>query len=167
MHRLDTDTSGILIVPRTNHSLAQFSTLFQEKAIKKTYYAFVKGHPDKSGIIEDPIGRDPIHRHKMTSRPDGKPSLTKYTVEEYYEDSALLKVHPVTGRTHQIRVHCTALGHPLLGDTTYGSAHPGIKRQALHAHQLSFTYKKRWYSFSYALPEDMHLLQKKLTQIFS
>ena len=162
VHRLDKDTSGLLIIPRNNTAHAYFSSLFQNREIEKTYLAFVKGHPDKAGTIDYAIGRDRIHRHKMAVVNDGKASQTDYTVTEYYEDSTLLELHPVTGRTHQIRVHCTAMGHALLGDATYGSTHKHIKRHALHAYQLAFRYKERWYSFTYSMPEDMQTLQNKL-----
>ncbi len=158
VHRLDKDTSGLMIVPRTPSAHAQFTDLFQKRAIEKTYLAFVKGHPEKEGTIDEPIGRDPIHRHKMALSLRGKDALSHYTVEEYYDDYSLVSVRPVTGRTHQIRVHCATLGHPLIGDATYGAPSKKISRHALHAYKLCFMYKNRWYSFLHALPEDMRHL---------
>lgn len=159
VHRLDKDTSGILLIARTNKAHMYFADLFQQRAIEKTYYAVVKGHPDRSGTIDLPIDRHRIQRHKMAVSNSGKPACTHYRVRAYYEDCTALELHPVTGRTHQIRVHCAALGHALLGDSTYGSTHLQIKRHALHAYQLAFWYEHRWYSFTYDMPPDMKRLE--------
>ncbi len=163
VHRLDKDTSGLILVPRTNLSHAHFSTLFQQRKMEKTYLAIVQGHPEKSGSIDYPIDRDPKHMHKMThSSPIGREALTHYRVVEYLNDAALLEVKPVTGRTHQIRVHCAAIGHPIIGDAVYGSSHSHINRQALHAHQLSFTYRDQLVSCWHDMPHDMRELLEKL-----
>lgn len=159
VHRLDKDTSGLVLVPRTNIAHAHFSKLFQKRLMEKTYLAIVQGHPAQTGSIDFPIGRDNKHMHKMTHRPQlGREALTHYRVVEYLTDAALLEVKPVTGRTHQIRVHCAAIGHPILGDATYGQPHPLITRQALHAHQLSFDYKDQHISCWHDMPEDMRAL---------
>ncbi len=163
VHRLDKDTSGLLVIARNNKAHAYFASLFHDRKIEKVYLAFVKGHPEKSGLIDEPIGRHPIQRHKMAIRNDGKEAQTQYTVAQYYDEDTLLEVRPVTGRTHQIRVHCAAIRHAILGDATYGSIHKRIKRHALHAYQLSFTYKNRWYSFSYSMPKDMQILEQTLS----
>ena len=158
VHRLDKDTSGLLIIPRTPQSLTAFAELFQARAIQKTYLAVVEGHPPLSGTLDAAIGRDPFHKHKMAAIPYGRPSLTHYKVIEYFPQCALVEAQLITGRTHQIRVHFSASGYPLLGDSVYGTAHPLIQRQALHAYQISFTYKEQNYSFCSELPDDMRAL---------
>ena len=128
VHRLDKDTSGLMVVPRTHYAHKYFSTLFRDRQIHKTYYAVVHGHPDAQGTIDFSVGRHPEQRTKMHAFPHDyrqdlpmRSAVTHYTVLEYFADSALVELKPVTGRTHQIRVHCTALGHPLIGDPVYGT----------------------------------------------
>ena len=162
VHRLDKGTSGLLIIPRNNKAHTTFSKLFQDRKIEKTYLALVKGHTDKQGSVDEPVGRDPYKRHKMAVTFAGKEALTHYKVVQYYEEATLLELRIITGRTHQIRVHCSFLGHPLLGDITYGISHKRIKRQALHAYNIAFMYDNHWYSFSCGMPEDMRILQKSL-----
>jgi 23S rRNA pseudouridine1911/1915/1917 synthase len=163
VHRLDKDTSGLLIIPRTNSAHTLFSELFKARSIEKTYLAVVKGHPKQEDTIDLPLGRHAVHRHKISVLAHGRESITSYTVERYFQEAALITVRPRTGRTHQIRVHCAAQKHSIVGDALYGTAHPSIGRHALHAYQLAFTYKGRWYSFSYSMPHDMQNLIKKLS----
>lgn len=158
VHRLDKDTSGILLIALTNQSHMLLSDLFRNRTIEKTYFAVVKGHPEKTGTIDFPIGRHNRIRNKMAHVPNGRASTTHYTVIEYFEDTSLVEVKPVTGRTHQIRVHFANIGHPLIGDTTYAKPSKKIKRHALHAYQISFSYKNNTYSFKSELPEDLKKL---------
>jgi 23S rRNA pseudouridine1911/1915/1917 synthase len=145
VHRLDRDTSGLLMVAKTD--LAQGSLMAQLKArrIKKTYLALVSGSVAAGiGRIEAPIGRDPKHRIRMAVVGDGRPATTGYRVAERFAGWTLLELDLVTGRTHQIRVHLDAIGHPVAGDPLYGTATSrrgpeGLGRLFLHAWRLELT----------------------------
>jgi len=145
VHRLDRDTSGLLIVAKTD--LAQASLMAQLKArrVKKTYLALVQGSVAAAvGRIEAPIGRDPKLRTRMAVVNDGRASTTGYRVRERFAGWTLLEVDLITGRTHQIRVHLEAIGHPIAGDPVYGTGTSrrgpaGLERLFLHAWRLEFT----------------------------
>jgi len=163
IHRLDKNTSGLLIIPRTNYAHTIFGQQFKDRTIKKKYYALVEGHPEKKGSIDLPIGRDPITRTRMKAFSVAnfihttkkiRSATTHYKVVTYFDNYSLIEVKPITGRTHQIRVHCAAIRHPIVGDPIYGKKSPIITRQALHAQELSFTFNNRDYSFSAELPND-------------
>lgn len=165
VHRLDRDTSGIMIIPRTNEAHQIFSDMFKNRTIQKTYLALVKGHPENvEGTIDFWIDRHPSLRHKMhaftslTKKKTSKESLTHYKVLKDYENFSLVEVKPKSGRTHQIRVHFTAIGHALLGDPLYGNKSKRIPYHALHAHKLEFTYKGKEYAFEQPLPPKMQKL---------
>lgn len=165
IHRLDKDTSGLIIIPRTNYAHSIFGDLFRDRAIEKTYYAIVQGHPDPSGTIDLPIGRDPVTKTKMTTRTGPskmREAKTHYKVVEYFDDGALLELRPVTGRTHQIRVHLASIGHPIIGDMVYSNRSKLIDRQALHAAKLSFIFDGEPYTFNCPLPDDMKKLIETL-----
>ena len=162
VHRLDRDTSGLLIIARTSHGYEQFIEMFKGRSIKKTYLAVVKGHPPKQGSITSPIARHPSDPRKMICTPGGREAQTDYEVVEYFDDSTLIKAHPRTGRTHQIRVHLAAIGHPVLGDSLYGIHSKLIKRQALHAHRLEFEFDSENFVFESPLPQDIEDLLVKL-----
>ena len=143
VHRLDKDTSGVLLIAKTAAALAELGRQFHDREIDKQYLALVWGVPRRSrGTIDEPIGRHPVHRQRMAVRPRGRTAVTRYEVLEAWNDIALVRAHPETGRTHQIRVHMAALGHPLVADRLYargrGSRDLGIARQALHAEAISF-----------------------------
>jgi|SRR5579859_4648757 len=171
VHRLDKDTSGLMIIPRNNHAHMLLSDMFKNRHMHKTYWAVVKGTPQASGTINYPIDRHPLQKNKMTHISEqnvhrwnimGREATTHYKVLEQFKDCALIEAKPVTGRTHQIRVHCAALGHGLLGDDVYGIRSPFIERQALHAQALSFEFEGKEYSFTQGVPEDFKLLVEKL-----
>jgi 23S rRNA pseudouridine1911/1915/1917 synthase len=168
VHRLDKDTSGLMIIPRTNHAHATLTEMFKQRKIQKTYLALVLGHPEREGTIDYFIGRHPTIKNKMhhfsqtTKRTSSKDAVTHYQVLQYFKDYSLVKVKPVTGRTHQIRVHFAALGYPLLADFVYGQKSKIIKRHALHAHQLEFEYEGQKYQFTSELPQDLQNVLEKL-----
>jgi 23S rRNA pseudouridine1911/1915/1917 synthase len=156
VHRIDKNTSGLLLVARNLQAHNLLSALFKERKIQKTYLAVVNGVPPASGRIDLPVGRHPTERHKMSTKGiEARPALTFFTVEQQLNDASLLAVRIVTGRTHQVRVHCAAIGHGLLGDDVYGVKSPFIDRQALHAWQIQFSYKGQDFSFQAPLPDDM------------
>lgn len=167
VHRLDKHTSGLLMVARDPSAHLRLAKLFKERTISKTYYALVFGHTEKKGTVDAPIGRHSIHRHKMAV--DGiapRDAVTHYKAHTYFEQGyTLLELNLITGRTHQIRLHCASIGHPLVGDSMYGRTSPLINRQALHAGKLSFLYQGSEYAYESALPDDIVRALKQLTVI--
>jgi len=167
VHRLDKNTSGLMIIPRTNYAHSYFGELFRERNIHKTYYALVEGHPSPNGSIELAIGRDPVHRSKMkafkvldqfAAKSHGikmRHATSHYKVLEYFDELSLVEIKPITGRTHQIRVHLAAIGHPIVGDHIYGSTSSLIDRHALHAGKISFEFDDKPYTCTAQLPDDM------------
>lgn len=171
IHRLDRETSGILIITKTNYAHNVIGALFRNRNITKTYKAVVAGHPPKQGTITYAIGRNPKSRHMMKTFDEKniegisqvgtvkvRHAKTDYTVIEYFDNTTLVEVKPTTGRTHQIRVHMTAIGHPIIGDQLYGTKSAHIERQALHAEKLEFIFEEQKYSFTDELPEDFKKL---------
>jgi 23S rRNA pseudouridine1911/1915/1917 synthase len=145
VHRLDRDTSGLLMVARNDVAQASLMTQLKARRVKKTYLALVHGSVAAAvGRIEAPIGRDPKHRTRMAVVPDGRAATTGYRVRERFAGWTLLELDLVTGRTHQIRVHLDAIGHPVAGDPAYGTGTsrrgPGrLGRLFLHAWRLELT----------------------------
>lgn len=147
VHRLDRDTSGLIVVAKSEDALDHLRRQFRSRGVQKTYLALVRGRPPAvEGIIETPIGRDPRQRQRMAAIPSGRPARTRYTMLEELGDYSLLRVSPETGRTHQIRVHLAWLGVPIVGDPVYGRERGirgaknelGLERQFLHAWRLTF-----------------------------
>jgi 23S rRNA pseudouridine1911/1915/1917 synthase len=139
VHRLDKDTSGLLVVARSERARASLIHQLKQREVHKTYLALVQGVPEPAqGTIEAPIGRHPRNRKKMAVVVGGREAETKYRAREVLKGFALLEVEPVTGRTHQVRVHLAAIGHPVVGDSVYGRRSPLVGRQFLHASRLAF-----------------------------
>lgn len=144
VHRLDKDTSGLLLVAKDDETQAFLVEALRARAVRRRYLALVRGvMPAESGTIDAPVGRHPRRRWKMAVVGDGRPSVTHYRVLESSSDISLIEATLDTGRTHQIRVHLAHLGHPVVGDRTYGGGSEparslGLARPFLHAHALRF-----------------------------
>lgn len=141
VHRLDKDTSGVILIAKTALALADLREQFQARTVKKRYLALVEGNPENTeGVIDAPIGRDPNQRKRMAVTRDGRAAVSEFRVLELYQDNALVEVFPQTGRTHQIRVHLAFIGHPVVGDGVYGRRKQRVKmkRHFLHAESLTF-----------------------------
>ena len=160
VHRLDRDTSGLILVAR--HAIAKraLQAQFKQRSVDKIYLALVAGALEPlEGAIEAPIGRDPRNRKRMAVVSDGKPARTGYRVREYLREHTFVEARLETGRTHQIRVHFAGIGHPVAGDVVYGRRHRagGLRRQFLHAWRLTFTLpgSSQQRTFGAPLPQDL------------
>lgn len=163
VHRLDVGTSGLMVVAKTERAYSALKRAFKERTPKKIYHAVVQGLPDPlEGTIDAPIGRHPGHDWKFAVLDGGRNSVTHYKVIEAFGRATLVEVHLETGRTHQIRVHFSAFGHPCAGDQTYGadpklSAALGLTRQWLHAKRLGFEHPVtgQWVEYESDYPADL------------
>lgn len=163
VQRLDVGTSGVMVVANSIPGYSVLKRAFKERTVEKTYNAVVQGLPDPIvGTIDAPIGRHPSSGWKFAVTQDGRHSVTHYEVVEAFREASLLEVHLETGRTHQIRVHMSSVGHPCVGDPMYGSnpnltKRLGLKRQWLHAATLGFTHPGtgKWMEVSSPYPEDL------------
>jgi 23S rRNA pseudouridine1911/1915/1917 synthase len=174
IHRLDKDTSGLLIVARTPETHVQLVRMLQGREIARGYLALSLGLPTAGGTIDEPIGRHRSQRTRMAVRRDGREAVTHYRIEERFRGHALLRVRLETGRTHQIRVHLAHAGYPIVGDPVYGgrrrqvagagaalrTALGGFRRQALHAQRLALNHPVtgRHHTFEAPLPADFAAL---------
>ena len=159
VHRLDRDTSGLMVVAKTEEALSALGIAMKARRIKREYLGLVHGIPEHlKGTIDGPIGRDPHNRMKYAITGDGRPAITHYEVRETFPKHAELLFRLETGRTHQIRVHCAAMGHSILNDPVYGREEPrfGLPGQALHAWKLEFTHPRteRTMRFEVSPPEE-------------
>ena len=144
-----------MLVARTPAAHEKLTKLFHDRQIQKTYQALVFGHPEPVGTIDYLIARHATIPVKMAPyRHLGREAVTNYKVLDYFNNYALIEAQPRTGRTHQIRVHCAAIGHPIVGDTVYGRKDKLIRRQALHASGLAFDFDGQHFSFKKPLPSD-------------
>lgn len=167
VHRLDQDTSGVMVLARTPEALRHLQRQFKQRTVGKTYLALVFGHPQAAeGIIDVPLGRDPANRQKFAPRPDGKPARTHYRVQAGFAGYSLLVVGLETGRTHQIRVHLAWLKCPVVGDAVYGrKKNPlGLRRQFLHAWKLAFRHPRtdKTVAFEAPLPPELAAVLARL-----
>ncbi|BCS81178.1 pseudouridine synthase [Caldicellulosiruptor diazotrophicus] len=158
VHRLDKDTSGLLVVAKTNEAHIKLSEALKSHQIKRIYYALCEGVlKEDSGVVDAPIGRHPVNRLKMAVVPNGKEAVTYFEVLERFDKYSFVKLRLKTGRTHQIRVHMSYIGYPLLGDSTYGRAKNefGVQGQVLHAGEIEFVHPitLKALHFSADLPE--------------
>ena len=141
VHRLDRDTSGIIVVAKNDAAHNALARQLKERSVEKTYIALVEGTPrPPEGAIEAPIARDPRNRQRMAVIDGGRDAATAYRVIERFRGMSLLEARPKTGRTHQIRVHLAAIGHPIVGDRVYGKPSTLVDRQFLHASRIAFTH---------------------------
>ncbi|MGW6448094.1 RluA family pseudouridine synthase [Lentzea sp. NPDC055074] len=172
VHRLDVGTTGVMVVAKSESAYSALKHAFKERTVDKVYHSIVQGHPDPiKGTIDAPIDRHPKHDYKFAVMQDGKPSITHYEVIEAFRAASFVEVHLETGRTHQIRVHFSALHHPCVGDLTYG-ADPtlakrlGVTRQWLHARQLGFHHPAdgQWVSYTSEYPADLAASLEKLRE---
>ncbi|MBI4199275.1 MAG: RluA family pseudouridine synthase [Chloroflexi bacterium] len=158
VHRLDADTSGLLVVARTEAARLNLARQIEKHSVRKVYLALVRGYPDPpEGLIEAPVGRDPKNRKRMAVVPGGRSATTEYRRLQRFRGFTLLEVVPRTGRTHQIRVHLASLGHPVAGDKVYGGRVPFLDRQFLHAYRLGFRLPRsgEYVEFTSPLPEEL------------
>ena len=158
VHRLDKDTSGLMMVAKNSAAQTNLIGQFKAHSVVKAYLVLAKGHltPD-SGLIEAPIGRDPRNRKRMAVVAEGREARTQYQVIRYIGNYTLLEVRPETGRTHQIRVHLSAIGYPVVGDTIYGAKSAQVSRQFIHASRLGFHLPAtgEYVEFTSELPPDL------------
>ena len=163
VHRLDANTTGLMVVAKSEHAYSVLKQAFRDRAVGKTYHALVQGHPDPlRGTIDAPIGRHPSGDGRFAVVAGGRPSVTHYDTVEAFRAASLVSVGLETGRTHQIRVHMAALRHPCAGDLLYGAdpvlaARLGLTRQWLHAVSLSFAHPAdgRQVAFTSDYPADL------------
>ena len=163
VHRLDVGTSGLMVVAKSELGYTALKRQFRDRSVDKVYHALVQGYPDPSrGTVDAPIERHPSHHHRWAVVAGGKPSVTHYDTLEVFPAASLLEIHLETGRTHQIRVHMSALRHPCVGDLTYGAdpvltARLGLTRQWLHAVRLSIEHPRtgRHLELSTDYPDDL------------
>jgi 23S rRNA pseudouridine1911/1915/1917 synthase len=181
VHRIDKDTSGLLMVAKTLQAHKSLVDQLQERSIDREYLALAQGYLTAGGTVDEPIGRHPTDRKRFAVRNDGKPSVTHYRIAERLPGHTLLRVKLETGRTHQIRVHMLHIHHPLLGDPVYGgrlrllpggdealgNTLRGFRRQALHAEKLGLEHPTsgEWCEWQVEMPEDLQDLLAALRKV--
>jgi len=169
VHRLDKDTSGVMLVAKTIPAYGNLTGQFKARSVAKTYLALVRGHlSPQDGAIEAPIGRDSRNRERMSvvAENQGKEARTEYHVINYVSGYTLLEIKPETGRTHQIRVHLAAIGYPVMGDKVYGVKSPHLSRQFIHALRIGFKLPSsgEYVEFTAELPQDLTQALEKINR---
>jgi 23S rRNA pseudouridine1911/1915/1917 synthase len=167
VHRLDKDTSGLILVAKNPVVHMKLAAQFKNRTVNKLYQTLVRGHvKSSSGMIEAEIGRDPKARQRMAVVSGGRPARTEYRVLRYLGDFTLLEIKPLTGRTHQIRVHLAAIGYPVVGDAVYGVQVDFLSRQFLHACTLGFRLPStgEYREFVSPLPPDLLAALQKIEE---
>jgi len=180
VHRLDKDTSGLMVISKSESSYLHLVQQLKERSVKRTYLALVVGTPVASKTINEPISRHPKIRTKQAVSQNGKEAITSFNVQENYQGYSLLKVNLQTGRTHQIRVHLSYIGHPIVGDPLYGNRNKfasgtseelkkiisAFKRQALHAQALELVHPSSGQLLSYRaeIPNDMETIINQIKE---
>ncbi len=170
VHRLDKDTSGLIVIARHPDAKNWLAWQFKQGVVQKTYLALVVGHLPQAGTIDAPIGRHPVHRKRMAIVPGSRTAVTHYSPVEHFDGFTLIQAQPVTGRTHQIRVHLASTGHPVAGDRTYGhrarwrALEPLLHRHFLHATTLTLKPResKPDITFTSPLPPDLRAVLELL-----
>ncbi|HLF89140.1 MAG TPA: RluA family pseudouridine synthase [Anaerolineales bacterium] len=172
VHRLDKDTSGLILMAKNDRSHRFLQEQFRKRATQKVYLALVDGHPPTSaGIVDAPIGRDPSNRKRMAIVPEhkGRAAQTEYHTLETFPIHTLIEAHPITGRTHQIRLHLTFINCPIVGDTLYGRRNPSLPlyRQFLHATRITIPLPGETHSqtFEAPLPDDLQNILARLREM--
>ncbi|MPZ60675.1 MAG: RluA family pseudouridine synthase [Propionibacteriales bacterium] len=168
VHRLDVGTSGVMVVAKSERAYSELKRAFRNRTVTKVYHGLVQGHPDPlRGTVDAPIGRHPKLDYRFAVVVDGKPAVTHYETLEAHRFASLLEINLETGRTHQIRVHMSAIHHACVGDLTYGAdpvlaGRLGLRRQWLHAVRLGLTNPAtgEWTEFESEYPDDLgHALE--------
>ena len=168
VHRLDKDTSGLIIVAKNDAAHASLSRQLKQRQVEKTYVALVEGVLERrEGVIDAPLGRHPSQRKRQAVVARGRDARTRYRVLREIDGRTLIEAYPETGRTHQIRVHLASIGHPVSGDRVYGRARalaPSLHRQFLHAARLAFLHPSsgQHIELSVELPEDLRAVLAEL-----
>lgn len=167
VHRLDKDTSGLLVVAKNDFAHLSLAKQLKDRTLSRTYTALVHGEvKENEGRIDAPIGRDPRNRKRMAVVPTGRPAVTWYFVRERFDGFTLLTVRLGTGRTHQVRVHLSFVGYPIVGDPVYGPRKTAfdLKGQLLHASSISFQHPRtgEWVTFEAPLPERFEQVLSRL-----
>lgn len=168
VHRIDKDTSGLLVVAKTDYAHQFFSERLKDHQVKRVYWALVEGRVKEAGIVDKPIARDPKERKRMAVVPEGRRAVTHYEPLVNYARHALVRCELETGRTHQIRVHMASINHPLVGDPVYGFKKQRFQTrgQCLHAKEIEFEHPRtgEWMHFETALPESFQRILRVLDQ---